>query len=152
MFPIFWIQHRCFLQVSRIVAYVGFNGRFDHIMANVNTLYKASELTNIPVYLINEDALACLLQEVSQRNFYFCYSSFTLPDTETDTYFDKICTEPNGNLHWFLSLSSINTCTQFYRSNFLSVWVSVVVSFTVNTPLTRTDLENDDVVILNVIQ
>ena len=29
-----------------------------------------------------------------------------------------MCTEPNGNLHWSLSLSSMNTSTQFCTSHF----------------------------------
>ena len=40
--------------------------------------------------------------------------SFTLPDSETDTDIDKMCTKPNGNF----SLNSINTSTQFCTSPF----------------------------------
>ena len=47
----------------------------------------------------------------------------------TDT--DKMCTEPYVNLHRSLSLSSMNTSTQFFTSHFfisVSVSVSVAVS------------------------
>ena len=46
--------------------------------------------------------------------------SFTVPDTETETNTDtdKMCTEPNGNLHRSLSLSSMNSSTQFYTNQF----------------------------------
>lgn len=54
-----------FLQVSAIVSYVSFNGRFDHIMGNLHTLYVAAKLTQVPVYLLHEDSLACLLSPVS---------------------------------------------------------------------------------------
>ena len=63
------------------------------------------------------------------------YGSFTLQDTETDTDTNKVCTESNENLHQSLSLGSMNTSTEFYTSDFLSV--SISVSAIVNTPLNR---------------
>ena len=56
--------------------------------------------------------------------------SFTLPDTETETNTDtdKMCTEPNGNLHRSVSLSSMNTSTQFYTNQLLSVSLSLSLS------------------------
>ena len=57
--------------------------------------------------------------------------SFTLPDTETETNTDtdKMCTEPNGNLHRSVSLSSMNTSTQFYTNHcYRSLSLSVSVS------------------------
>ena len=53
--------------------------------------------------------------------YHRIYGSFTLPDIETDTHIDKMCTEPNGNLHCSPFLSSMNTSTQFYASHFISV-------------------------------
>ena len=64
--------------------------------------------------------------------------SFTLPDTDSDTETktntDKMCTEPNGNLHRSLSLSSRRTSTQFFYTSHFSLSVSVSVSSSVNTP------------------
>ena len=42
------------------------------------------------------------------------YGSFTRPETDID----KMCPQPNGYLHRSLSLSSMNTSTQFYKSYF----------------------------------
>ena len=57
------------------------------------------------------------------------YGLFTLSDTGTDnTDTDKLCAEPNGNLHRSLSLSSMNISRQFYASHFywsLSRYVAV---------------------------
>ncbi|XP_070535528.1 thiamine pyrophosphokinase 1-like [Ptychodera flava] len=50
------------VKVSSIVVLGAFGGRLDHIFANVNTLYDASEMTDVPVYLIGEGNLACLLK------------------------------------------------------------------------------------------
>ena len=40
------------------------------------------------------------------------YGSFNLPDMYAYTDTDKMCTGLNGNLHWSLSLSSMNSSTQ----------------------------------------
>ena len=48
-------------------------------------------------------------------------NSLSDTQTQTNTDIDKICTEPNGNLHRYLS--SMDTFTQFYASNFSSVSV-----------------------------
>ncbi|XP_077993715.1 thiamine pyrophosphokinase 1-like [Glandiceps talaboti] len=50
-----------FLQVDCIVVIGAFGGRMDHVMANINTLYIATELTDVPVYLVGEKNLMCLL-------------------------------------------------------------------------------------------
>ena len=47
---------------------------------------------------------------------------------------DKIDTESKGNLHGLVSLSTMNTCTQFYTNHFLSVSVSISVLASANTP------------------
>jgi len=49
------------LQVDRIVAHVNTEGRLDHILANINTLYLAQDLTSVPVYLLTGASLSCLL-------------------------------------------------------------------------------------------
>ena len=61
------------------------------------------------------------------------YGLFTLPEIDTDT--DKMGTEPNGNLHRSPSLSSVNGPKQFYKGH--TLWVSVSLSSSVNTPLRR---------------
>ena len=57
------------------------------------------------------------------------------PGCLIDIHIDKMCVEPNGNLHCSPFLSSMNTSTQFYESHFISVSVFVSVSGSVNTPL-----------------
>ena len=52
---------------------------------------------------------------------------------------DKMGTEPNGNLCLCLSLCYMNTFTQFYTSDFLSLSVSISTSRSVNTPLIVTE-------------
>ncbi|XP_072034747.1 thiamine pyrophosphokinase 1-like [Amphiura filiformis] len=49
-------------QVDCIVALGSFGGRPDQVFANINTLYEATEVTDIPVYLVADDSLACLLR------------------------------------------------------------------------------------------
>ncbi len=49
------------------MAYVTFDGRFDHILANVNTLYIGGQISQLPLYLLNETAVACLLPAVSDK-------------------------------------------------------------------------------------
>ena len=48
---------------------------------------------------------------------YKSNGSFTLPNTDTETGADtdKICIEPNENLHRSLSLTSMNTSTVLYK-------------------------------------
>ncbi len=53
------------LQVDCIVALASFGGRPDQVFANINTLYEAIEVTDVPVYLVADDSLACLLGPVS---------------------------------------------------------------------------------------
>ncbi|XP_006816711.1 thiamine pyrophosphokinase 1-like [Saccoglossus kowalevskii] len=50
------------LKVDCIVVVSAFGGRLDHTFANINTLYLASELTHLPVYLMGEENIAFLLQ------------------------------------------------------------------------------------------
>ncbi|KAH9507418.1 cAMP-dependent protein kinase subunit [Bulinus truncatus] len=50
-------------QCSQIVALGAFGGRLDHILANMNTLYKALKLTKIPVLLVAENSMALLLDK-----------------------------------------------------------------------------------------
>ena len=72
------------------------------------------------------------------------YGAFTLPDTDTDTETDsdtdtdtdKNCSIGyNSNLGLCQCLCSVNTSTQFYATDILSVSVLVSVSGTVNTPI-----------------
>ena len=43
---------------------------------------------------------------------------FTLIVTDTETKTEKMETEPNGNLRWYLSLCNVNTSTHFYTCHY----------------------------------
>ena len=53
-----------------------FGGRLDHTMANIETMFHITKLTNKPLYLMSEDSVACLLMPVntgtSDFNLIFC--------------------------------------------------------------------------------
>ena len=51
--------------VSCLCAHVSFDGRFNHVLANLDTLYTASEMTDVPVYLIYGQSLSFLIQKGS---------------------------------------------------------------------------------------
>ncbi|CAH1773541.1 unnamed protein product [Owenia fusiformis] len=52
------------LQVSAIYALCDIGGdRFDHVMANVNTLYTGAQLSNIPTYIVTRTSIICLLTQ-----------------------------------------------------------------------------------------
>ncbi|XP_078716378.1 thiamine pyrophosphokinase 1 isoform X4 [Lampetra fluviatilis] len=50
-------------KIDMVVTLGGLSGRFDQILASVNTLYHARPLTNLPVYVIHGSSLICLLRE-----------------------------------------------------------------------------------------
>ncbi len=74
----------CF-QVDVIVVFVSFSGRLDHILANINTLHKGMQLTRLPIYLINGDTLACMLDQVN----WFYSVSFLLKYEEMQEFMNN---------------------------------------------------------------
>lgn len=50
-------------QVSGIFVLDSFSGRPDHIFGNINTLYMAVGMTDIPVYLYSGSSISCLIQK-----------------------------------------------------------------------------------------
>ena len=50
-------------EISSMCAHVSFDGRFDHILANVNTLFIAKKLIDVPLYLVSEDSVAFLVDK-----------------------------------------------------------------------------------------
>ncbi|XP_058621048.1 thiamin pyrophosphokinase 1 isoform X2 [Onychostoma macrolepis] len=55
------------LQIDAIVTLGGLGGRFDQIMATVETLFHAQKMTDLPVVVIHDRSLAVLLQEGRQH-------------------------------------------------------------------------------------
>ena len=55
----------CVVQLDAVVAYGRLGGRLDHMFANIDTLYMAArEAPGVPVYLVDEENIACLLNKV----------------------------------------------------------------------------------------
>ncbi|XP_047006019.1 thiamin pyrophosphokinase 1 isoform X2 [Ictalurus punctatus] len=57
-------------QVDTIVTLGGLGGRFDQIMATVETLFHVQKMSEIPVVVIQGDSMACLLREGRKHQLY----------------------------------------------------------------------------------
>ncbi|KAI0232761.1 thiamine pyrophosphokinase 1 [Lamellibrachia satsuma] len=55
------------LKVDSIVAYGDMNGRFDHVMGNIDTLFRGCRETDVPIYLIGSEAITFLLTKGSHQ-------------------------------------------------------------------------------------
>ncbi|XP_052805277.1 thiamin pyrophosphokinase 1-like [Mya arenaria] len=55
-------------KLDAVIAYGAFGGRLDHMFANIDTLFTANRLApGLPVYLCDDQNIACLLQQGSHR-------------------------------------------------------------------------------------
>lgn len=55
------ISNKSISEFDQIVVMNAFGGRLDHTMANIETMFHITKLTNKPLYLMSEDSVACLL-------------------------------------------------------------------------------------------
>lgn len=55
------------LKVDSIIVYGDMDGRFDHVMGNINTLFTGCAQTDVPIYLVGSKAITFLLNEGSHQ-------------------------------------------------------------------------------------
>ena len=60
------------------------------------------------------------LKQVGIQNIMMRVFTLTVTDTKSEIKINKIGTEPNENLCWYLSLCSVDSSTQFHSGHFLS--------------------------------
>ena len=57
-------------KIDYIVGLYGSGGRADHEFGIIKSLYIAKELTNIPLLLVTESSISCLLDKVTGSIFF----------------------------------------------------------------------------------
>lgn len=65
-------------QIDCIYVYGSFGGRLDHVFANINTLYEATQYTKSDVLHFSEDTVAFLLRSVGKTFLYIV--KYLFPD------------------------------------------------------------------------
>lgn len=64
------------LEIQCIVVLAGLNGRFDHQMANINTIIKAHSQTNTPIYLHDNSSQSLVVALRTGRSRLFLETSY----------------------------------------------------------------------------
>lgn len=58
------------LVVDAILVFVNTSGRLDHVLGNLDTLYKAREISDVPVFLLGDNSICWSLEKGRHRIIY----------------------------------------------------------------------------------